>query len=93
MCSNASILELKNSDSRCIALGLASLKKAKQEAQIEIEKQKGVAEANKHLVSSLTPTLIEYKKLQIKQQEIDKWNGAYPTTVVNGAVTPLLSTK
>ena len=69
------------------------LEKAKQEAQIEIEKQKGAAEANKHLVSSLTPTLIEYKKLQIKQQEIDKWNGAYPTTVVNGAVTPLLSTK
>ena len=69
------------------------LEKAKQEAQIEIEKQKGVAEANKHLVSSLTPTLIEYKKLQIKQQEIDKWNGAYPTTVVNGAITPLLSTK
>lgn len=27
-CYNASILELKNSDSRCIALGLASLKKA-----------------------------------------------------------------
>ena len=67
------------------------LEKAKQEANIEIEKQKGVAEANKHLVSSLTPTLIEYKKLQIKQQEIEKWNGAYPTTMVNGQASVLLS--
>ena len=66
------------------------LEKAKQEAQIEIEKQKGVAEANKHLVSSLTPTLIEYKKLQIKQQEIDKWNGAYPTTLVSGSAPTML---
>ena len=66
------------------------LEKAKQEAQIEIEKQKGVAEANKHLVSSLTPTLIEYKKLQIKQQEIDKWNGAYPTTLVSGNAPTML---
>jgi regulator of protease activity HflC (stomatin/prohibitin superfamily) len=69
------------------------VEKAKQDAQVEIEKQKGIAEANRHLVSSLTPALIDYKRLQIKQQEIEKWNGAYPSTMVNGSASVLLQSK
>ena len=34
------------------------VEKAKQDAQVEIERQKGVAEANKHLTSSLSPQTV-----------------------------------
>lgn len=64
------------------------VEKAKQDAQVEIERQKGVAEANKHLTSSLSPQLIEYKRLQMEQLKIEKWNGVNPATLMTGGNIP-----
>ena len=64
------------------------VEKAKQDAQVEIERQKGVAEANKHLTSSLSPQLIEYKRLQMEQMKIEKWNGVNPATLMTGGTIP-----
>lgn len=64
------------------------VEKAKQDAQVEIERQKGVAEANKHLTSSLSPQLIEYKRLQMEQMKIEKWNGVNPATLMTGGNIP-----
>jgi regulator of protease activity HflC (stomatin/prohibitin superfamily) len=66
------------------------VKQAEQEAKIEVAKQQGIADANKILLSSITPELIRYKELQIKQEEIAKWNGVTPTTVLGGANTTYL---
>lgn len=61
---------------------------AKAEAQKKIEEARGdadsillkaqaQAQANKILAESLTPELVKYK-------EIERWNGQYPYTMVNG---------
>ncbi len=56
------------------------------EAAKAVEVARGQAEANNLLTKSLTPTLVEWKQLEILQQ---KWNGQFPEVVGNGAV-PLL---
>ena len=61
------------------------VKQAEQEAKIEVAKQQGIADANKILLQSITPELIRYKELQIKQEEIAKWNGVTPTTVLGNS--------
>jgi regulator of protease activity HflC (stomatin/prohibitin superfamily) len=66
------------------------VKQAEQEAKIEVAKQQGIADANKILNNSITPELIRYKELQIKQEEIAKWNGVTPTTVLGGSNTTYL---
>ncbi len=53
------------------------LEKVKYEAQAEIEKATGIAEANKIVQSSLTDQLI-------KQKMIDKWDGKLPLYQGNG---------
>ena len=58
------------------------VKQAEQEAKIEVAKQQGIADANKILLSSITPELIRYKELQIKEQWVTKWLGTTPTTVL-----------
>lgn len=57
--------------------------KIKAQAQAEIEKNKGIAEAQKILSESLTDKLIKWKELEVKQAEIDKWNGVMPTHILN----------
>lgn len=58
------------------------VKQAEQEAKIEVAKQQGIADANRILLSSITPELIRYKELQIKEQWVNKWGGITPTTVL-----------
>ena len=64
------------------------IEKIKAQAQAEIEKNIGIAKAQKILAESLTSTMIEWKKLEIEQQRIQKWNGEMPK--VNAAGTNLL---
>ena len=57
--------------------------KIKAQAQAEIEKNKGIAEAQKILTESLSDKLIKWKELEVKQAEIDKWNGVMPTHMLS----------
>lgn len=65
------------------------VEKIKAQAQAEIEKNIGVAKAQKILAESLTPVMIEWKKLEIEQMRIQKWNGVMPSTML-GADTSLI---
>jgi regulator of protease activity HflC (stomatin/prohibitin superfamily) len=56
------------------------------EAAKAVEIARGQAQANDLLTKSLTPTLVQWKQLEILEQ---KWNGQFPQVVGNGAV-PLL---
>jgi len=56
------------------------------EAAKAVEIARGQAQANDLLTRSLTPTLVQWKQLEILEQ---KWNGQFPQVVGNGAV-PLL---
>ena len=51
-----------------------------------VETARGQAQANDLLTKSLTPTLVQWKQLEILEQ---KWNGQFPQVVGSGAV-PLL---
>ncbi|MDP3770103.1 MAG: SPFH domain-containing protein [bacterium] len=64
------------------------LREATAQAAKAVAKAKGESEANRLLSESLTPTLLEWRKLQITEQAIAKWNGARP--MVEGAASGLL---
>jgi len=52
---------------------------AEGDAQSQINRAKGEAEANRIRQSSLTPQLLELRRLEIQRAMIDKWNGQLPT--------------
>jgi regulator of protease activity HflC (stomatin/prohibitin superfamily) len=55
------------------------VRQAKAEAQKVIATAEGAARANALLNRSITPTLIEWERLQIARLTIEKWNGQRPT--------------
>ena len=52
---------------------------AEGDAQSQITRAKGEAESNRIRQSSLTPQLLELRRLEIQHAMIDKWNGQLPT--------------
>lgn len=61
------------------------LEKVKYEAEAEITKAKGIAEANRIMQESLTPLLIQ-------RMYIEKWDGKMPQVSGSG-VTPMIQVK
>jgi regulator of protease activity HflC (stomatin/prohibitin superfamily) len=59
------------------------------DANSRIARAKGEAEANRLMMASITPQLIEWKKLELQRAQIDKWNGTYPQ-VFAGQNFPML---
>lgn len=66
------------------------VEKIKAQAQAEIEKNKGIAEAQKILAESLTPAMIQWKALEIEQQRIQKWDGVMPKVATGNANSLLI---
>jgi regulator of protease activity HflC (stomatin/prohibitin superfamily) len=58
--------------------------KATQEAQAEINRAKGQAEAQRLQRLTLTPVLLQ-------QQAIEKWDGHFPTVMGGGSTLPLIN--
>lgn len=54
--------------------------KAQQEAQADIERARGQAEAQRLLTETASADSIELKRLEVQTQAINKWNGQLPTT-------------
>lgn len=54
------------------------IRTAKADAQKTIEIAKGQAEANRILAQSISQQLIEWRKLEINQKALEKWNGSVP---------------
>ena len=57
---------------------------AEGDAQSAINRAKGEAEANRIRLSSLTPQLLELRRLENQRALIDKWNGQLPTVESGG---------
>lgn len=69
-----------------------SVAEAEGEARSAIERARGEAEANRLRQASITPQLLEWKKLENQRAFIDRWNGELPHTVLgdkNGLMLPL----
>ena len=61
-----------------------TVKKATQEAQAEVNRAKGQAEAQRLQRQTLTPELLQ-------QQAIKKWNGQFPTVMGGNGALPLIN--
>jgi regulator of protease activity HflC (stomatin/prohibitin superfamily) len=54
------------------------LRQTEAEAQQQITRAKGASEANRLLTSSISQQLIEWRRLEINEKALAKWNGAVP---------------
>ena len=59
---------------------------AEGDAKAAIARADGEAKANQIISNSITPNILEFRRLQIQQQGIARWNGAMPQLVGSGAV-------
>ncbi len=55
------------------------LRQTEAEAQQQITRAKGASEANRLLTSSISQQLIEWRRLEINEKALGKWNGSVPT--------------
>jgi regulator of protease activity HflC (stomatin/prohibitin superfamily) len=65
---------------------------AEGEARSAIERARGEAESNRLRQASITPQLLEWKRLENQRALIDRWNGELPHTVLSdkaGLMMPL----
>ena len=60
------------------------VRQAEAEAKKKIAIANGEAAANRALASSLDPKLLEWEKLQIMRQQINKWDGKMPGVMGGG---------
>ena len=80
----------KQPTEEAVKIANLEVEKIKAQAQAEIEKNKGVAEAQLILTKSLTPQLLQWKELEVRQMEVEKWNGVMPTTLMSDKAGILL---
>ncbi len=64
------------------------LRQTTAEARMAVAKAQGEAEANRALASSLTTSMLEWRRLEITEQSIKKWDGKLP--VYSGGTLPLI---
>ena len=67
---------------------------AEGQARSAIERARGEAESNRLRQASITPQLLEWKRLENQRALIDRWNGELPRTVLSdkaGLMMPLPS--
>ena len=70
----------------------SEVERARGDAASQIERAKGEAEANRLRQASITPQLLEWKRLENQRALIEKWNGELPRMVVgdkSGLLMPL----
>ena len=63
---------------------------AEGDAQSAINRTKGEAESNRIRLASLTPQMLELRKLENQRALIEKWNGQLPTVESQGSGSGLL---
>jgi regulator of protease activity HflC (stomatin/prohibitin superfamily) len=69
----------------------SQIERARGEAEAAIERAHGEAEANRLRQASITPQLLEWRRLENDRARIDKWNGELPKTVIGGKPDMLLN--
>jgi len=61
------------------------VRQAKAEAEKRIAEAVGISKANELITTSITDKLIEWRRLEVTQQAVAKWNGARPMVEGNGS--------
>jgi regulator of protease activity HflC (stomatin/prohibitin superfamily) len=69
----------------------SQIERARGEAESSIERARGEAEANRLRQASITPQLLEWRRLENERARIDKWNGELPRTIIGGKPSMFMS--
>lgn len=69
-----------------------NIARANGDATANVLRAEGEAKANAALANSLTPTVIEWQRLQIQQHQTAKWNGVLPTVSTNAPPMLMMNT-
>src|SRR5690348_1033480 len=68
----------------------SAIERARGDAQSQIERARGEAEANRLRQASITPQLLEWRRLENDRARIEKWNGQLPTTILGEKAATLM---
>lgn len=66
---------------------------AKAEYRIKMLEAKRIRDYNKMTSEGITPDLIKLRELELRAQELEKWNGQLPTTLMGGNVPVIVNNK
>jgi regulator of protease activity HflC (stomatin/prohibitin superfamily) len=69
----------------------SAIERARGEAESSIQRARGEAEANRLRQASITPQLLEWRRLENERARIDRWNGELPRMIISGKPSTFLS--
>jgi regulator of protease activity HflC (stomatin/prohibitin superfamily) len=69
----------------------SQIERSRGEAESAIQRARGEAEANRLRQASITPQLLEWRRLENERARIEKWNGELPKTIIGGKPGMLLN--
>ncbi|HEY7097186.1 MAG TPA: SPFH domain-containing protein [Terriglobales bacterium] len=69
----------------------SQIERARGEAEAAIQRAHGEAEANRLRQASITPQLLEWRKLENDRARIERWNGQLPSMIIGGKPSMLLN--
>lgn len=83
-------IQKQNEVAQATADALKSVAYAKGQADSAIATAEGEAKSNQIKNQSITPTILEWRRLDIEEQKLKKWNGALPSTILGNGGTPMI---
>lgn len=83
-------VEAKMVEAESASAATYKLERIRIEADQEVARKQGVADAQNILGKSITKDLIKWKELEIREIEANKWNGALPSKLLMGAKVPVI---
>ena len=69
----------------------SAIERARGEAESAIQRARGEAESNRLRQASITPQLMEWRRLENERARIDKWNGELPRMIISGKPSMFMS--
>lgn len=66
---------------------------AEADYRIKMIEAKRIRDYNEITSKGITPDLIRLRELELREKELDKWNGALPTTLMGGNVPVIVNSK
>lgn len=67
------------------------VRSAQAEAKKRIAVAEGEAAANRALLASIEPKLLEWERLKLQREAINKWNGVMPSVMTDGGASMLFN--
>lgn len=66
---------------------------AKADYSIKMLEAKRIRDYNEMTAKGITPQLLELRRLELRQLELEKWNGVLPQTLMGGSVPVIVNNK